>query len=1301
MGMLHKLQHIILSLALVHLGRCAIAQPQWIENRGQWPEPVVFQTALSSGVLWTERTGFTYQLFDPAGLQQMIAQHGANSDEILQGHTYRIEFINGNATRVSGQNKAQHYMNYYTSPDNNRHAAGCGVYENSRLHEVYPGIDAMVYSAGKSLKYDWIVAPGANPNQIQIGIEGAKCSLVQRDKGTDLVIETLFQTIVEKQPFAYQVFNGTMQEVSCRYVLHANRLSFELGDYDESLPLVIDPEVSFSSFIGSPASNWGFTACDDSQGNLIAGAVAFAPGYPTTLGAFSVTYNEALTNSFDIAISKFSADGTQLLYSTYLGGEYQETPNSVVVDSQDQIIIYGITGSPSFPVTPGAYQPNFIGGPAFTGGGFFSAQQPNGCDLYVTKFNSDGSLLASTFIGGTHNDGQNNGDQLYYNYGDVFRGEVNVDANDNIYVAAVTRSADFPVSFGTFGGGDYDGVLFKLSPSLNQILSGRFLGGSGRDACYVIEFNPSGQLVVAGGTQSIDFPLVSAGAHDVSWNGETDGYVAILDPTNLVLLAGTFVGTNEYDQVYFAQCDNSGDVYVYGQTAGDMPLTPGVYGQPGSGQFISKYSADFSGLLWNTTIGTGSGEIDISPTAFLVSNCEQIYISGWGGDVNNNNCFAQPGYCYAQESTTMGLPLSADAFQSSTDGSDFYLCVLTPDAQDILYGSYLGGSISNEHVDGGTSRFDKNGSVYHAVCAGCQNNDDFPTTPGAWSDSNESTGCNLAVFRFDLNAIQAEVEVDGPAEVCVGEPIEFLNSTEGATNFLWNFGDGSTSTVLQPTHAYAEGGQYEVQFVGYDNSICITADTATVEITVIPDVDPSVSGDLVLCAGESTQLTATGTDNVHWLSSPSLSPVNGLNPIATPTITTTYFVVDENECDAETLSVVVEVSDLLLETTGDTTLCLGQSAELFASGGVSYLWSPSTFLSSASSATPIATPTESIDYAVTVTDQYGCTAEETISVVVSDEVPGGNRYPDEILCEGGYLLLQANFGDTWSWFPSASVSAPMAQDPIAFPDDTTLYVVLITNACGSGFDSVMVNVIHPSLNVYGGGSICSGDTIAAWASGALSYAWSPANWASPSDEALVYLSPEDNTVFQVTGIDANNCVATANVSINVYPRAEIEAGPDAYFDYPDSIMLYGNAMGFACYWWPSEGLSCDSCEQTWASPAEPTVYHLAIVDDFGCVNDDSVFVRPYFPLFVPNAFTPNADGVNDVFQVSGQTVTGFHLTIFNRWGMKVFESFDMQTPWVGDAGSGYYAPNDVYNWVLEYDSLERRSRLEGHVVLAR
>ena len=1289
------------SAALLFSAVMGVAQPEWVANGGQWPDEVAFQTRLAAGVLWTEQSGFAYQLFDPTDWRRFNETHGREANDSLRGHVFRVHFINGRAKRVSGEAAAKHYYNYYLSNDASEHAQHCAAYGRTRLHEVYPGIDAVLYSASGKLKYDWHIQPGANPSMIRLEYEGAHCQLLHTDQETDLMIQTPVQTIIEKQPMAYQIVDGEMKEVTCDYVLNGSSVSFRLGRYNRELPLVIDPEIAFSTFIGSPANSWGFTACDDSEGNLIAGSVVFDPDYPTTTGAYSTTFNGASTNSFDIAISKFNTDGSQLLYSTYFGAEYQETPHSVVVDSQDRIIVFGVTGSSGFPITNGAYQSTFLGGPNLSMVGFFSGQHPDGVDLFVSKFNTDGSLLSSTFVGGSENDGLNNADQLFYNYGDAFRGEVNVDASDNVYVATVTRSTDFPVTSGAFGGGDYDGVLFKLSPNLNNLVQSRFIGGGGRDACYAVEFSNSGQLIVAGGTQSANFQWISPTAADATWNGETDGYIALLNPINFTLTGGTFIGTSSYDQVYFAQSDNSGFVYAYGQTTGNMPITPGLYGQPNSGQFIAKFTADLSSMEWNTTVGTGSGAIDISPTAFLVSECEQIYFSGWGGDINNNNCSGVGGDCYANQSTTFGLPITADAFQSTTDGSDFYLGVLMPNAQDILYGSFLGGTESNEHVDGGTSRFDKNGSVYHAVCAGCQNNDDFPTTPGAWSSTNESTGCNLAVFRFDLSAIQAEVAIEGPSQVCVDDEVTFNNTTVGATNYLWNFGDGSTSTEAEPMHQYTTGGTYTIELIGYDDAVCVTADTTVLQIEIIPNVNPTVDADLVICSGQTIQLNATGSANLHWLFDVTLSAFDITNPVASPSVTTTYYLVDENECDAETLSVEVEVSAVDATVSNDTTLCLGQSAEFFVTGGVSYDWSPADFLSNASSANPVSAPTESIDYTVEVTNEHGCTSLETVSVIVFDNVPGGQNYAPLNVCEGEEVQLIAEPGNAWSWSPPNDLNSPVVQSPVAAPFDTTQYVVQITNSCGVGFDTVWVNVIHPALQVFGGGSICLGDTISAWATGAVTYTWSPALWATPSSGSATILSPESSTEFEVTGVDAFNCIATENVQVNVYPRAEIDAGPDAYFDFPDSVMLFGNALGFECYWWPSEGLGCDTCAQTSASPAVPTTYHLAIVDDFGCVNDDTVYVRPYFPLYVPNTFTPNDDGVNDVFLVSGMKATGFHLVIYDRWGMTVFESFDQEKPWTGDAGGGYYAPNDVYNWIVEFDSRERRTKLVGHVVLAR
>ena len=355
-------------------------------------------------------------------------------------------------------------------------------------------------------------------------------------------------------------------------------------------------------------------------------------------------------------------------------------------------------------------------------------------------------MEGSTFVGAYGTDGLNMGNELFYNYGDSFRGEVIVDDDDNIIVASTTQSSVFPTTLGApqtvFGGGVSDAVLFRLNPTLSNMEWSTYFGGASDDSGYSVQIDSQGNLVMCGGTKSLNLPA-SADAVETTKVGGTDGYIVKYNSAG-TLLNCTYVGTTDYDQTYFTQIDDDDFIYVIGQSTGVNTEVGAVYSNPGSGQFISKYSSDLSNLEWLTTIGTGSGSIDISPTAFLVSDCKQVYFAGWGGQTNVNS---SP---YAQASTTNGLPVTSDAHQGSTDGSDFYLCVLAPEAADLVYATFFGGSTSNEHVDGGTSKFDKDGLVYQAVCAGCGGNDDFPTTPGAWSDDNGSTNCNLASSNLTL-----------------------------------------------------------------------------------------------------------------------------------------------------------------------------------------------------------------------------------------------------------------------------------------------------------------------------------------------------------------------------------------------------------------------------------------------------------------------------------------------------------------------------------------------------------------------
>src|SRR5690606_23150012 len=207
---------------------------------------------------------------------------------------------------------------------------------------------------------------------------------------------------------------------------------------------------------------------------------------------------------------------------------------------------------------------------------------------------------------------------------------------------------------------------------------------------------------------------------------------------------------------------------------------------------------------------------------FLVDVCGFIYASGWGGSVNTS--------WNSLTGNTFGMPITANAFQSTTDGSDFYFIVLGPDATYLEYATYFGGNGSAEHVDGGTSRFDKRGAIYQADCAGCGGNSLFPTTPGVWSNINRSTNCNLGAIKFDFQISGIDVAVAAsPTQGCAPLTVQFTDNLNSALTHFWDFGDGNTANIKTPTHTFTQPGTYNVMLVGYDDQACagvLLTDTA-------------------------------------------------------------------------------------------------------------------------------------------------------------------------------------------------------------------------------------------------------------------------------------------------------------------------------------------------------------------------------------------------------------------------------------------------------------------------------------------
>ncbi|HQQ99331.1 MAG TPA: hypothetical protein PLA61_00765, partial [Ferruginibacter sp.] len=424
---------------------------EFIQNKGQWDNRVVYRGDFSTGSFFLENNGFTVLLHNVEDLMKVSERlHGHNADPstmgqpvTLRSHAYKVQFLGtsafaSKAPQIILPEKIQAYHNnYFLGNDRSKWAAECQLAQAVTYRNVYPNIDVRYYSEGDHLKYDIIVHPGGNINAIAMRYDGVDKIQV---KNKELLINTSVGEMKELYPYSYQVREGRRQEVDCKYVIEGNMVRFKAGNYDPKTTIVIDPRLVFSTFTGSTQDNWGYTATPAPDGSFYAGGIAFGSGYPTSPGAFQTTFgggvNEDNNGPFDMAIIKFSANGSNRLFATYLGGTSNEQPHSMICDAQGNLIVAGRSTSPNYPRTIPQ-----VG----IGGGY---------DIVVTKLSADGrTLLGSVKMGGINDDGVNirgkyvapdGADGTRRNYGDDARSEVILDAAGDIYIAASTQSSNFP-----------------------------------------------------------------------------------------------------------------------------------------------------------------------------------------------------------------------------------------------------------------------------------------------------------------------------------------------------------------------------------------------------------------------------------------------------------------------------------------------------------------------------------------------------------------------------------------------------------------------------------------------------------------------------------------------------------------------------------------------------------------------------------------------------------------------------------------------------------------------------------------
>jgi gliding motility-associated-like protein len=834
-----KLATYVIAL-LISLGTSSavFGQAAFVPNQGQWQGDFEYQLRLTYGALFMSKDGLRYSLLSPNDLEGALGEeahsHQKPTHTDLRGHVYDQRFIGAQTQKIEGQQKTDFYHNYFLGNYPETWRSNVPVFQGLRYAEVYPGVDIVFSENDNHLKYNWILAPGATVSSIKWNYPGADSTWIQEGK---LIIQISIGVVTELLPEAYTLRNGIKTQVDAAFKKEAGIYGFTVSGHNPTDTLVIDPLVVFSSFTGSLADNWGFTATYDAAGNLYAGGIALANGYPTTTGAFQTTHGNPTSSvpfspmGIDIGITKFNAQGNNLLYSTYIGGNSQDQPHSLFVDDNNNLFILGVTGSANFPVPAFGFDASFNGGDSVEIGGY---SFNNGTDIYIAKLNSAGTqMLGGTFLGGIGNDGLNLG--IVSNYGDQSRGEIVVDELGNVYITASTLSADFPTKNATQGapGGLQDAVIAKLNSGLTTLFWSTYYGGLQQDAGYSIKvghFNNS--VYVAGSTRGSTLSGTANGYQTAFQGGTHDGYIAKFDRNSGALQTATYVGTNSYDQTFLLDLDKFDNVYVFGQTGGNYPVSPNTYFNTNAKQFIHKFGPNLDVSSFSTRFGRGGTTIDIVPIALNVDDCLNILLSGWGGSTN-----AGSGYLGG---STSNMPLTPDATQSTTDGSDLYFAVFGVNASSLKYATYYGGNISAEHVDGGTSRFDPRGNIYQAICAGCGGNSDFPTTAGAWSNTNNSVqpsnNCNMAVVKINFEtSIEAAAMIDTNVAMdttCNTLTLALLNQSKNANFYIWDFGNGTFSNLINPTVVYTSLGTYTIKLLAID-TVCDIKDS--IYLTVIHD----------------------------------------------------------------------------------------------------------------------------------------------------------------------------------------------------------------------------------------------------------------------------------------------------------------------------------------------------------------------------------------------------------------------------------------------------------------------------------
>ena len=1213
------------------------------KNMGQWDEKILFSGSARSANVYFMKNELSFGFIRPAEKEEegrnsvlreameiqdrAYGRQGKDENEML---VWNVKFQGANPNSVlTSRGQAESKANYFLGNDPKKY---CMNVPDSRIlsyENIYANIDLKYYGSNTRLKYDFVIRPNGNAEEIRMAYSGIRKIRISR-RG-ELLLSTPWGEMKEERPFTYQFVKGRKMEIKSTYVLYNDStVGFKmLQSYDETQELIIDPIIlNWATFVAGtqvyPSMAGAISKITmDAAGNVYA-VGSYNSTFPTTPGSYNTAFGGG---SQDVFVFKLNTTGTTLIYSTYIGGNQWDNGGNIFLNAANEVYITGQTSSFNWPTTAGAYDVTNNGGG----------------DIFITKLNAAGSaLLFSTFLGGTGSD---------------MGADITLDPAGNIYVAGNTSSLNYPTSAGAFQTtlkGPSDMIVSKLNATATTLVYSTLIGSSKSEYGVGIGVNAAGEATVGGNSDSLDFPT-TAGAYDQTFNDgpnpfnmHGDMVVFKLNATASSLIFSTFLGGNSADNMQGFYLSVNDEAFVCGVLlfTTNFPMTPcGVNPttMPSTfDSFVARFNSTGSSLIYATYLGNKDPSSDEARDIWVNANSE-AYVTGDGGS-------------FASFPVVGSTPCA-----TCTGGEDIYVCKLDPTGSYYIW-TYFAGS---KHWDICGALAVNVGASTEEIALGFGTNSlVFPMTAGSFQPvkptPTDSMNTQPAVLKISTTYSLTNAGPD--MTICAGTTVTLTGT--GVGSYVWNpGGQTATSIVVSPSTTIS----YTLS-----NSCGLVIDS--VKVTIGGSINASIAGNISVCAGQSTTLTASGGGNYSWNTGATTAGVT-----ITPTASASYSViVSSGSCPPDTSVANLVVSNPPnASITGNVNICGGQSATLTASGGVAYSWS-----SGGTNATLIISPAASSTYTVTVDNGSGCKATATQSVAVSPVITTSvSSTSSGCTINNGTATAIAGGGIspfTYNWNNGQTSPTATALGP-------GTYTVTITDAAGcTKTQSVSVtsnSTLTVSISSTQSGCSANNGTATATASNgspAYTYSWSNGQNAQTATGLAA-------GTYTATVTDANGCTKTqiATVTQTPGPVATANASPTLVTAGSSSTLT---ATGGGTYQWsPATGLSCTTCANPVATPGQTTNYCVIVTNANNCSDSACVLITIDIPcgnIYLPNAFSPNNDLENDWECVMGNCVSTMHIIIYNRWGEKVFESSDQNLCWDGTF-RGKQLDSAVFDYHLE------------------